>query len=93
MDKQASSDRPLVAAKSDSGDSVPNAAGRTARVAQEDDNDKKKPKMEVYVPRRRNGGTANPAREEAPKVIARQPKDSAEVVIPSARNRNRGIPR
>jgi len=93
VDKQASTDRPLVATKSDSSDSVPNAAGRTARVVQEDDTDKKKQKMEVYVPRRRNGGTANPSSEDAPKVIARQPRDSAEVVIPSARNRNRGIPR
>lgn len=93
VDKQASSDRPLVATKSDSGDSVPNASGRTAKVVQENESDKKKPKMEVYVPRRRNGGSTIPSDQDSPKVIARQEKNPPEVVIPSARNRNRVVPR
>jgi len=93
VDKQASAERPLITNPPEPGDSLPNASGRTAKVVQEEPPDRKKAKMEVYVPRRRSGATIPSSVPESPRIIARQEDFPSGHKDASGRNRQRAKPR
>lgn len=93
VDRQASADRPLVSTARESGTTLPNAGGRTAKVEQVDKTPKKKQTMEVYVPRKRASASGRAAEPETPRVIARQEDFPTGASNSSSRIRTRILPR
>jgi membrane-bound metal-dependent hydrolase YbcI (DUF457 family) len=94
VDKAASANRPLVSDRTTrTALTVPNASGRNASPVKESASEnRKKPVMEVYVPRKRQrAGNAAPA--ESPRVIARQGDSGAGPQQPADRTRLRVGPR
>jgi len=93
VDKSANADRPLIAGNSESDDSRADGAGGLSRADQAAKTDKKKSKIEVYVPRRRSEAAGRSAESDNPRVIARQDEFPSGPINSSGRTRTRNIPR